>query len=135
MNEEMDEERTNEAIIPDSDESQKFWSEIWSKEIEQNKDAEWLKEMKQTINSTKQAEIEITVKEVKEISRKMNNWKSPGPNGVQGCWVKRFSECHTQIAEQLNNLLTDDQVIPEWLTKGRAVLCLKDIEKGNTVDN
>ena len=26
-------------------------------------------------------------------------------------------------------------MIPEWLTKGRTVLCLKDIAKGNAVDN
>ena len=132
---EINGERTNEAVIPDSDESQKFWSDIWSNEIEHKKDAEWLQELKQPNTSPKQAEIKITVRDVKEISKKMSNWKSPGLDGVQGYWIKRFSECHTQIAEQLNNLLSDDQVIPEWLTKGRTVLCLKDIAKGNAVDN
>ena len=132
---EINGERTNEAVIPDSDESQKFRSGIWSNEIEHKKDAEWLQELKQTTTSPKQAEIEITVRDVKEIRKKMRNWKSPGPDGVQGYWIKRFSECHTQIAEQLNNLLSDDQVMPEWPTKGRTVLCLKDIAKGNAVDN
>ena len=132
---EINGERTNEAVIPDSDESQKFWSDIWSNEIEHKEDAEWLQELKETTTSPKQAEIEITVTDVKEISKKMSNWTSPGPDGVQGYWIKRFSECHIQKAEQLNNLLSDDQVIPEWLTKGRTVLCLKDIANGNAVDN
>ena len=132
---EINRERTNEVIIPDSNESQKVWSYIWSNEIEHKKDAEWLQELKLTIISPKQAEIEIAVRDMKEISKKMSNWKSPGSDGVQGYWIKRFSECHTKIAEQLNNLFSDDQVIPEWLTKGRMVLCLKDIAKGNAVDN
>ena len=70
---EINGERTNEAVISDSDESQKFWSGIWSKEIEHKKDAEWLQELKQTTTSPKQAEIEITVRDVKEISKKMSN--------------------------------------------------------------
>ena len=67
---EINGERTNEAMIPDSDESQKFWNDIWSNEIEHKKDAKWLQELKQTTISPKQAEIEITIRDVKEICKK-----------------------------------------------------------------
>ena len=48
---EINGERTNEAIIQDSNESQKYRNDIWSNEIEHKKDAKWLQELKQTIIS------------------------------------------------------------------------------------
>ena len=56
----------------------------------------------------------------------MTNWKAPGKDGVQGL--------HGRIAEQLNNTLNKEE-LPEWLTFGRTILCLKDHSKGNAVDN
>ena len=65
----------------------------------------------------------------------MANWKAAGPDGVQGYWIKKLTECHERIAEQLDSLLGDGGEIPGWMTYGKTVLCLKDPEKGNAVDN
>lgn len=40
-----------------------------------------------------------------------------------------------RIAEQLNDLLNGKEEVPEWLTLGRTILCLKDPSKANAVDN
>ena len=35
----------------------------------------------------------------------------------------------------MNRILTGEEDLPEWMTHGRRVICQKDSQKGNTVDN
>ena len=67
--------------------------------------------------------------------RKLPNWKAPGRDGVQGFWLKKMRGLHGRIAEQLKNILNKQEQLPEWLTFGGTILCLKDHSKGNAVDN
>ena len=39
------------------------------------------------------------------------------------------------MADQSNGLLNNEVEIPEWMTTGKTVLCLKDPSKGSAVDN
>lgn len=61
-------------------------------------------------------------------------WKSQGPDGMQGYWLKTFTVLHERIATQLNECLCLRSV-PEWLTKGKIMLVVKDKEKGGDVSN
>ena len=45
-------------LIPDADESIKFWSGIWDNETEHNNEAEWLNEIKQGIGPSKPSKFE-----------------------------------------------------------------------------
>ena len=47
----------------------------------------------------------------------MPNWKSPGPDLVQGFWLKTFSSLHARVRSQLNECL-DHSFVSSWLTKG-----------------
>ena len=51
----------------------------------------------------------------------MANWKAAGPDGVQGYWIKKLTECHEGKAEQLDSLLGDGREIPGWMTHGKTV--------------
>ena len=64
----------------------------------------------------------------------MANWKALGPDGLQGYWLKNLTSSRERIAAQLHDYLTTNQT-PEWFTKGRTVLVLKDMEKGNIATN
>ena len=64
----------------------------------------------------------------------MPNWKSPGPDLVQGFWLKRFTNLHGRITLQLNECLRKGNV-PTWMTKGRTVLIVKDPQKGRVPSN
>ena len=64
----------------------------------------------------------------------MSNWKAPGPDLVQGYWRKNFTNMHDRIIEQLNECLDKGQV-PQWMTKGRTVLIMKDTSQGNVAWN
>ncbi|CAB4019720.1 Hypothetical predicted protein [Paramuricea clavata] len=95
-----------DKVIPDADESIKFWSEIWDNGIEHNKDSEWLHEMKQGIGYLNQNDLKINKEDITK-----------------------------QIAEQLDEILNGKAELPQWITYGRTVLCLKDPSRGNAVDN
>ena len=99
--------------------------------------SEWPKKMKVERASIdlQQEEMRITKTQVETKCRKISNWKAPGPNGVQGYWLKKITSCHERIAEQLDAMVCGKQEIPLWMTYGRTVLCLKDPEKGSSADN
>ena len=67
--------------------------------------------------------------------RKIQNWKVPGPDGVQGHWIKRLDALHECTAKQMDDMLNEKRMVPDWMTLGRTILCLKDSTKGNVVDN
>jgi len=35
----------------------------------------------------------------------------------------------------MNDMINNNKDIPDWLTKGRTVICHKDPQKGDAVDN
>ena len=126
---------SGECVIPDAEESKKFWSEIWSIEKEHNRQAEWLQDLKREQNNVVMGDMEITEEMVKKQSRKIPNWKAPGRDGVQGYWIKQLSSLHERIANQLSEIMKGTNRLPEWMVYGRTVLCQKDPVKGRAVDN
>ena len=128
-------EKKGDNAVPDSEESKKFWSNIWSKNEDHNSEAEWLKELKSEKGQYQQENIVITEGMVKQSCQKLPNWKAPGPDGVQGYWFKKITNLHRRIATQMNSMINNGVRIPEWMTKGRTVLCQKDPTKGNEVGN
>ena len=63
-------DRENE-VRPDADESKKFWSELWDKNVTHNEHAEWLTTMKREYqNVGMQPNINITEEKVKKTDKK-----------------------------------------------------------------
>ena len=101
-----------EKLMPNAQESRDFWSEIGGKEEKHNLNVDWLKDPKKSVSYPQQEQVQITKENVCAHSRKMANWKAAGPDGVQGFWIKKLTECHERIAEQLDSLLGDGGEIP-----------------------
>ena len=78
--------------------------------------------------------MKITAASVKKQLKKMASWKSPGPDGLHGYWLKNFTTVHTRLIEQLNECL-QHRMVPTWMTKGRTVLIIKDKEIGPVATN
>ena len=81
----------------------------------------------------KQAQIEATLQDVKSQLRTMQNWKAPGPNGIQGYWLKGFDALLVTITNCLNGCVTTGR-IPAWMVEERTILLMKDRLKGPEVD-
>ena len=72
------------------------------------------------ITLKKQEKIDITTGSLKKILARMPNWKSPGPDLIEGFWLKNFSSLHERVRLQLKECL-DSGFVPSWLTRGRII--------------
>ena len=88
-----------ESVIPDAEESRRFWSDIWDQAVTHRENTDWLRKVENELKElTLQDDINIEIKKVRKQIRKMPNWKSPGPDAVQGYWIKNLSNLHNSIA-------------------------------------
>ena len=62
----------------------------------------------------------------------MANWKSPGPDGAQGYWIKNLSNLYISMALQLDRCPQVNKLL-KWMVTGKTLLCIKEIQKGNLV--
>ena len=76
------------------------FGETWSQSADHKKDAKWLQDLRSEVNVKKQ-KIDITTRSLKKILGRMPNWKTPGPDLVQGFWLKNFSSLHDRVRLQL----------------------------------
>ena len=70
------------------------FGETWNQSADHKKDAKWLQDFQSEVNVKKQEKIDITTGSLKKILGRMPNWKSPGPDLLQGFWLKNFSSWH-----------------------------------------
>ena len=120
---------------PNPQEATNFWRNTWSKPVSHNGQAVWLDKVKEKLGDiTKQENIQVNLDSVRKGIRRMTNWKSPGPDGVQGYWFKKFTHLHGRISEHLQECI-EIGLVPEWMTTGRTSLIRKDQEKGNAASN
>ena len=59
-----------------------------------------------------QDKTDITKDKMRRVMRKMPNWKSPGPDNVQGYWLKSLTSLHEKLMMLLQECL-DSGVVPD----------------------
>ena len=99
-----------------------------------NDEAEWIKNVEEELKREQQTNVTISVDALKKRIAMMANWKAPGPDGVQGYWIKTFRSLHERLATQMMTCLEKGEV-PVWMTRGRTVLIMKDPQRGSEVSN
>ena len=80
--------KRTEGVTPDAAESERFWSTIWGNEAQHNRDAQWLKDLREECDKANQQDITITLEMVTERVKKIPNRKASGPDGGTGLLVK-----------------------------------------------
>ena len=133
--EELEGNKHNVNDMPDAEKSRKFWSDIWSKEEAHNENAMWIKDVENTFaQKNKQENIVITPRLISKEVVKLPNWKAPGPDGLQGYWLKHIKSVRPIMAALLNDCLQQGD-FPSWLTQGSTTLIMKDESKGAEISN
>ena len=87
----------DENVIPDAEKSVRFWSEILDNDIHHKSKDEWLDDVRKEVKSFSLDNVVVTVEMIKNKVRKLPNWKTPGPDGVQGYWLKNLPSLHDRI--------------------------------------
>ena len=128
-------ENRKQEVKPDAQQSTAFWKDIWGNEKHHNTNAEWLNDLREKQQGEQQENIVITENLIRQQCKKIPNWKAPGPDGVQGYWIKKLTSLHDRIASQMDDMINNRIPVPSWMTSGRTVLCQKDHSKRNAVEN
>ena len=97
--------------------------------------AVWLRELRAEKDNMKQTDIEILTEMITKQGKKIQHWKTPGPDGVQGYWLKILTALYECIVKQMDDIISNRENIPEWMALGKTVLYQNDSSKGNAVDN
>jgi len=61
---------------------------------------------------------------------KIKKWKSPGPDGLHGFWIKKFTSLHTRLCGYLNDVLSGKSYFDSWLLQGKTTLIVKNPKRG-----
>ena len=77
--------------------------------------------MKQGPVEARQEDVVITAEMVTARSKKIPNWRAPGP--------------YERMADHMNDLINIRGTIPVWMIPGKTVLCQNDQERDSAVDN
>ena len=109
---------------PNAEESKSFWGDISSELVDHDRDAKWLKDFQKKVNVTKQEKVDIIKESLKKILGRIPNWKSQGPDLLQGFCLKNFSSLHGRVRLQLKECLGSG-FVPSWLTRRRTALLRK----------
>ena len=88
--EKLEGKERSENVIPEKHETNEFWRDIWEKDVTHRMDAEWIEgiETEIDIRTPTQQDISVSIEIIRKQIKKLPNWKSPGPDGIQGYWVK-----------------------------------------------
>ena len=101
---------------PEPDAALEFWSGIWGRQHRHKADAGWIKDIRNDYSAKdQQIDMEIGAVSLKKVLGKLAPWKAPGPDCVQGYWIKNFTSLHSSIVTQLKDTLNKG-VPPEWMT-------------------
>ena len=100
-----------------------------------NDQADWLNDIKENLGTIrKQETLTVTEAMVEKQIKKIPNWKAPRPDEVHGYWFKSIKVVRPVLAALLNEALQSGNK-PEWVTRGKTVVIVKDKDKGNEVTN
>jgi hypothetical protein len=56
---------------------------------------------------------------------KAHNWKSPGNDQIQNCWLKAFPATHKHITKTLSAITEKPEKALDWMTTGITYLIPK----------
>jgi len=117
---------------PDMAELQSFWCGIFENKCKAKLRSSWLDELQVHLNSSRTFETDAPVLDVicfteHECLKRLRNWAAPGPDGIQGFWIKQFPALHGSLLQNFKEMLNDGSTILSWLPVGRTLLIPKTV--------
>ncbi|XP_044760833.1 uncharacterized protein LOC123318279 [Coccinella septempunctata] len=96
-------------------ELERFWEEIWSKEVRHGADSPWIyEEERRMADINEMPNPQMTPADLSRVLSRLPNWKAPGRDKVRNFWIKKFSSTHPYISEEFNNILRQPSRCPKF---------------------
>jgi hypothetical protein len=124
----------NDGTVIDKQKMMECWKNLWENPTPINRESVWISAVENNYRNVKQQEsVKITLQDVQMRTKKLNNWKSPGKDGIHNFWIKKLTCLHQALCNMLNDMLEGNA--PQWLLEGRTVLIRKSSEKNFDPNN
>lgn len=114
--------------LPTVENTEQYWSSIWSNPLQHNTEAQWIKNEKENMSTlTPMANHCITSDNLNAVLTKAQNWKAPGVDKIQNFWYKRLISTHHKLVQLFNSGINNPSSFPIFLTEGITYLLPKAI--------
>ena len=119
-------QRTFFGNVPEVEKFVEFWGGIWEQE-RTTKEQPWMLETEEQLKDKIQyvEEFKVIVDDISKVLKKRKNCTSPGVEGIQNYWWKRFKETWNSLCKTMQIWKQDMRKIPEWIAWGRCALLPK----------
>ena len=68
-----------------------------------NEKAEWINHITRELEVLEEEpKAEIHADLLKTTLKKVSNWKTPGHDGINGFWFKKFTSIHDRLTQEMN---------------------------------
>ena len=116
----------HEGEMPEMDKFVEFWGDIWEQN-EPTPNMPWMEEVKAELNEKAKivSQFEMTEEKLRREASKRKNWTTPGIDGIQNFWWKKFIPAQKALAKAFTIIYEDTTMIPEWWPSRRTVLLPK----------
>ena len=114
---------------PDLVQLEQFWRNIFENSAQANLCSPWLDDFSSQLGAKSFTAGPPIIDESSfdGCLKRLRNWAAPGPDGIQGFWIKRFSALRSVLLSHFNILLTGAP-IPVWFPIGRTILIPKALD-------
>ena len=112
-----------EGKTPEVDKFVNFWGGIWEKD-EKVPIVLWIEEAREALKAKMQKVEHFIIKEevLSSTAKKNKNWASPGIDGIQNYWWKKFESAQRALARAYGTVKEDNNMVPQWWPVGRTVI-------------
>ena len=133
LHEELDGKIRQKQVMPDAEESIKFWSELWDNPVNHDRNAELITTIENELEcAIQESNINITKEDV-PIHLNIHH-KAPNPDGLHGFWLKKFTSFHQEIVKHLDDCIKTGD-ITNCMVEDWTVLIQKNGRTGIAVGN
>ena len=116
----------NGECFDDIEAASSFWRSLWESSGTGNKDANWMKDIKEAIASRvpppseEKWDLDPTI--AAKIMRKKRNFSAPG---LVNFWWKRATSLHNEVTQAFMAISKIDGEYPQWFAEGKTSLLPK----------
>ena len=122
-----DDNAPSQSQRPTKEALEEFWSGLLSNSATHEGSAQWLHRQREELESLpEQPEVNISMSDMKTQLQRVPNWKAPGPDQLQGFWIKKLTSLHDALLDSLNYIFLYPEDAPPWLAKGITYLIPKE---------
>ena len=120
--------------MPTKEGMEEFWSSLWGKPTEHNKNSPWIKELEEEYcKEVHQKDYEITDEILNKVLTKLANDK-PERDQLAGVWIKRLTSVIGYLKGNLMTMFETDTEPSEELLTSKTILLAKNSETGNPMN-